>query len=105
VVDGVFGPINSHRLELELMHVHQSGLMHLNHTHLVAKGETQLLAKLQVLQCMAGISWARTSRQQQMVDDAVLLSLWGWRATCSAQMACAAWRQQKGRNWHRNRNW
>jgi hypothetical protein len=49
MVDGVFGPISAHRLELELMHVHQSGLMHLNHTHLVAKGETQLLAKSQVL--------------------------------------------------------
>jgi hypothetical protein len=48
VVDVVFGPISAHRLELELMHVHQSGLMHLNHTHLVAKGETQLLAKSQV---------------------------------------------------------
>uniref|UniRef100_A0A383WJL7 Fe2OG dioxygenase domain-containing protein n=1 Tax=Tetradesmus obliquus TaxID=3088 RepID=A0A383WJL7_TETOB len=50
VVDGVFGPISAHRLELELMHVHQAGLMHLNHTHLVAKGETQLLAKSQVME-------------------------------------------------------
>jgi hypothetical protein len=49
VVDGVFGPISSHRLQLELLHVHQSGLMHLNHTHLVTKGETKLLAKSQVL--------------------------------------------------------
>jgi hypothetical protein len=68
VVDGVFGPISAHRLELELMHVHQSGLMHLNHTHLVANGETQLLAKSQVHHSNKLALSAQQQQQRQLAN-------------------------------------